>query len=413
MIASTTVGVTHAACWDDSTPPKPTTQYNLSGPAGTVIDTETLLMWKQCVEGGGSSVCIPGAISYLNWADANSAATGATWAGYNDWRLPQLSELQSLVASACTPPVPTINSDAFPGTFSSNVWSGSPYAYLSSGAWAVGFSDGSALTYHRNSPLSVRLVRGGQSLGIVAPTSQTLTFVTPAPTLRFGDTALVAAPSAAPNSGNPVVYASTTPAVCSVNASTGMVSLTNTAIVGNTCTLSANQFGRAYNGQNYAKAAQATQSVVISQGAQSVAFGAAPAVAVSGTGLLSATSNQGVTPITFTSATPGTCTVSGTNGSTVTGITVGTCTITASAPTDATYLAATANQSFSIGPAYLVCTLHMDGVNPMLASKEGLILTRAMLGLRGSAVTDGTGITTPWDTIRVDLNAKCGTAFLP
>lgn len=41
------------------------------------------------------------------------------------------------------------------------------------------------------------------------------------------------------------------------------------------------------------------------------------------------------------------------------------------------------------------CNLRMDGVNPLLATKEGLILTRAMLGLKGSAVTAGTGITTP------------------
>lgn len=33
-----------------------------------------------------------------------------------------------------------------------------------------------------------------------------------------------------------------------------------------------------------------------------------------------------------------------------------------------------------------------------------------MLGLLGDAVTEGTGVTTPWNTIRDALNRDCGTA---
>ncbi|TAG04649.1 MAG: DUF1566 domain-containing protein [Betaproteobacteria bacterium] len=658
VIASTAVGVIHAACWDTSTPPKPTSQYNLLGPAGTVVDTATQLMWKQCVEGKSGSGCATGTVSFMRWADANTAASGSTWAGYNDWRLPLIGELQSLVASACFSPDPTINAEAFPATPPSFVWSGSPYAGNSSDAWYVNFSNGYSNFNVRSYAYRVRLVRGGQRLSLLAPTAQTLTFSTPAPTLPFNGTSVVAATSGAPNSANPVVYASTTPAVCTVDASTGTVSLTNAAQVGNTCTISANQFGRIYNSQNYAPATQITQTLVVSQGAQSVAFAASPAVNVGETGTVVATSNQGITPVSFSSNTPSVCTVSGTNNSTVTGVAVGTCSITASSPANTNYLPATATQTFSIGlgsqtlsfgvvpsitaggsgsvtatsdraltpvtltsatssvctissgtvngliagtctiqaaqlgssdyspasaslsfpinaatqtlsfaaaltinvgstgtvtatsnqalstvtltsatlpvctisngtvsgvsagtctinaaapsgasylaataslsfgvgigsptltfgavplitvgstgnvsvasdksatpvsltsstptctiasgvvtgvstgvctlqatqpaassysagsaslsfnigAAPLVCNLHMDGTNPMLATVEGLILTRAMLGLKGSAVTDGTGITTPWDTIRVDLNAKCGTAFLP
>mgnify|MGYP001017852712 FL=1 len=53
----------------------------------------------------------------------------------------------------------------------------------------------------------------------------------------------------------------------------------------------------------------------------------------------------------------------------------------------------------------------MNGVNPLQATVEGRILTRAMLGFTGNAVTAGTGIVTPWPTIRDYLNANCGTSF--
>jgi hypothetical protein len=246
----------------------------------------------------------------MTWADAVAAASGTTWAGYNDWRLPAVSELQSLVPSACTRSPPAINTVAFPGTPSSLVWSGSPDAGNSSYAWGVDFSYGYAYSgYLRSSAHQVRLVRGGQSFGMLAPTAQTLTFSTPLPTLPFGGTSVVVATSAAPNSASPVVYASTTPAVCTVDASTGAVSLTNAAQAGNTCTISANQFGRIFNSQNYAPATQVTQSLTVSRIAQSVAFGASPAVNVGGTGTVVATSNQGITPVSFGSNTPSFCTV--------------------------------------------------------------------------------------------------------
>lgn len=91
VIASTAVGVIHPACWDTSTPPKPTTQYKLLGPAGTVVDTDSLLVWKHCVEALSGSGCATGAASTMNWTNANTTASGSSWAGYNDWRLPSIS----------------------------------------------------------------------------------------------------------------------------------------------------------------------------------------------------------------------------------------------------------------------------------------------------------------------------------
>ena len=57
-----------------------------AGGDGTVTDSATALMWSQADSGSG-----------MNWEDALSCAEDSTLAGYDDWRLPNAKELQSLV----------------------------------------------------------------------------------------------------------------------------------------------------------------------------------------------------------------------------------------------------------------------------------------------------------------------------
>jgi hypothetical protein len=78
---------------------------------------------------------------------------------------------------------------------------------------------------------------------------------------------------------------------------------------------------------------------------QSIAFGTTPTVVVGGTGTVSATASSGL-PVTFSSTTPGICTVS---GSTVTGIAAGLCTLAANQAGNSSFSpAAQVTQSFSI-----------------------------------------------------------------
>ncbi len=64
--------------------------------------------------------------------------------------------------------------------------------------------------------------------------------------------------------------------------------------------------------------------------------------------------------------------------------------------------------------AVLSCKLDMDGDNQVAATKEGLVILRAMLGLSEVTAVAGTGITQPqWNTARLNLNANCGTNFAP
>lgn len=159
---------------------------------GTVTDTRTGLMWKQCLEGYGTAACAAdGSTTTFTWAQAlnaaitnNSANSGAGFANHNDWRLPNLKELHSLVEESCYSA--SINGRFFPNTPSSDVWSGSPYAGGSNYAWFVNFYYGNAYSNaysgSRSNYLQVRLVRAGQSLAPLPVLSAVALSGTPAET---------------------------------------------------------------------------------------------------------------------------------------------------------------------------------------------------------------------------------------
>jgi hypothetical protein len=64
--------------------------------------------------------------------------------------------------------------------------------------------------------------------------------------------------------------------------------------------------------------------------------------------------------------------------------------------------------------AALACKLDMDGDNQVNATKEGLVLLRAMLGFSEANAVAGSGISqSQWNATRTNLNANCGTNFAP
>ena len=67
---------------------------------GTVTDNATLLMWQKCSLGeiydADSNECM-GNQSWITWEDALRQCEESTFADYDDWRLPNKNELQSLV----------------------------------------------------------------------------------------------------------------------------------------------------------------------------------------------------------------------------------------------------------------------------------------------------------------------------
>ena len=164
---------------------------------------------------------------------------------------------------------------------------------------------------------------------VIAQTTQAITAFAATPAAPvFAPGGMFALSATGGASGNPVVFASSTPAVCTVSG-------TNVTMqaAGN-CALSADQAGNA----NYLAAPQATLAVTIAPGAQSITgFTANPATPVfvaGGTFSLSATGGASANPVMFGSTTPAVCTVS---GSTVTLQAAGVCALTADQAGNADY----------------------------------------------------------------------------
>ena len=91
---------------------------------GTVTDNITKLMWKTCSEGqvwnnnntpadSSDDTCV-GLANMYNWQSTLEQASGSHFIGNNDWRLPNIEELKSLVAYNCHDP--SINESIFPNT---------------------------------------------------------------------------------------------------------------------------------------------------------------------------------------------------------------------------------------------------------------------------------------------------------
>jgi hypothetical protein len=154
-----------ANCLGSIHPSTPNTQFKINAD-GTVLDKKTGLMWKRCKEAPiGGMAC--NKILYTTWGAALRMAADSVFAGYTDWRLPNVKELQSLVEESCA--IPAINLAVFPKVYNGRnndaVWSSSP-AKSGYGAWHVHFLDGSSGYGDdhdcNNCMYAVWLVRGGQ-----------------------------------------------------------------------------------------------------------------------------------------------------------------------------------------------------------------------------------------------------------
>lgn len=126
--------------------------------------------------------------------------------------------------------------------------------------------------------------------------------------------------------------------------------------------------------------------------AQTLTFGVAPSgVTVGGTPTVTATSanpNSG-NPVTYTSQTPGACSVIATTG-VVSALTVGTCTIAANQAGNASYSAAPSlTQSFPINGLPILNIDNSDASTQYGAATDGVLLMRYLLGYRNAALVNG------------------------
>jgi len=118
---------------------------------GTVTDNVTGLMWQQ--EDNDTTYTWENALTYCE--DILSLA------GYSDWRLPNIKELESIIDGSLYDPV--IDSTYFSYTKSSSYWSSTTFVDMSyPAAWYVNFKEGKVHGIDESSSGYVRCVRAGQ-----------------------------------------------------------------------------------------------------------------------------------------------------------------------------------------------------------------------------------------------------------
>ncbi|AOW13285.1 hypothetical protein LPB72_09505 [Hydrogenophaga crassostreae] len=137
-----------------------------------VRDNVTGLIW----EGKDLTGTRAGTLAYTNHADGRAgdasayvnAVNALALCGFNDWRLPEAEELQSIVHFGLTSE-PSINESWFPNTPASFYWTANDDAEDATKAWSVRFTNGTASTLIRSASfpfvMRVRLVRGQPWVG--------------------------------------------------------------------------------------------------------------------------------------------------------------------------------------------------------------------------------------------------------
>jgi hypothetical protein len=138
----------------------PAPAYQVQGD-GTVRDARTGLLWDRCSLGQSGETCEVGAADKLPWDKALAASVQANksrYKGHDDWRLPNVKELESLTDVRRFDPA---IDPAFPRTAKYWCWTATPRPGDPVEIWDVGFDDahlgfGSDVQYGH-----VRLVRNG------------------------------------------------------------------------------------------------------------------------------------------------------------------------------------------------------------------------------------------------------------
>ena len=153
-------------------PTTPTSDF-IDNQDGTVTHKTTGLIWQRCALGQTwtGTTCSGTAGTYTYDA---AVALKRSFAGHSDWRLPNIAELHTIVERENVDPA--INTDMFPNTPNAWYWSSSPVASNSGYAWIVGFGNGYGAWDSKNGNYYVRLVRSGQSFGVLPLTTPTSDF---------------------------------------------------------------------------------------------------------------------------------------------------------------------------------------------------------------------------------------------
>ena len=115
-----------------------------------VTDTDTELMWQDDSQAGG--------VNFIGWAEAITQCETLSLDGFNDWRLPNINELYSIVDHSRSPTISPI----FQNTNTFNYWSSTTDSSDTDFARLVGFSLGNDIGENKVFTQTVRCVRVGE-----------------------------------------------------------------------------------------------------------------------------------------------------------------------------------------------------------------------------------------------------------
>ncbi len=107
------------------------------------------------VEDGGS--CDGSLCDTWNYIQA---VNDAGLCGFNDWRIPEKNELNSISDIRRSHSPPTIDTAFFPLTRADEYWTGNDYSFQHESAWAWNFKLGHDRVDWKKTPKFIRLVRG-------------------------------------------------------------------------------------------------------------------------------------------------------------------------------------------------------------------------------------------------------------
>jgi hypothetical protein len=133
---------------------------------GTITDLRFGLMWSICTHGqiykAQDNNCQGDGKAINTWSlalQSQETVNDENTLGYNDWRLPNIKELHSIVERACRNPA--IRFDLFPDSLNVVYWTNTPDDEVNPGLLGriVDFSDGSEFFRDTSDNLYVRHVR--------------------------------------------------------------------------------------------------------------------------------------------------------------------------------------------------------------------------------------------------------------
>jgi hypothetical protein len=128
--------------------------YEINGDK-VVEDANYNLMWMQTTADTNNDAVISGD-DRISWTNAKSYCDNLSYAGYDDWKLPDMFQLSLILNYGKS--FPAVDNTTFQCE-SSNYWTATENSMKNDWAWYIDFSSGTTYSLHKSSTFYVRCVR--------------------------------------------------------------------------------------------------------------------------------------------------------------------------------------------------------------------------------------------------------------